>query len=183
MSAATKLRAVRVGADSVLVLGTDVIVDAVGELPAGTTGWQGSFPGHFVRRSGQWVDRGYQNVPKDARRGVLFAGVKAPRRIQRRRTAGWRMPEGAAYVGRPSRWGNPFRVGGQIILTGKRAGERTTAADVVEMFRHAAMRPHNAEARDQVRAHLAGRDLVCWCPIDQPCHADVLLEIANGGAS
>lgn len=32
----------------------------------------------------------------------------------------------------------------------------------------------------QIRAELAGRDLACWCPLDQPCHADVLLEIANG---
>ena len=28
---------------------------------------------------------------------------------------------------------------------------------------------------------LVGKDLACWCPLDQPCHADVLLEIANGG--
>jgi hypothetical protein len=26
---------------------------------------------------------------------------------------------------------------------------------------------------------LRGRDLACWCPLDEPCHADVLLEIAN----
>jgi hypothetical protein len=32
---------------------------------------------------------------------------------------------------------------------------------------------------DEARRELGGRDLVCWCPIDQPCHADVLLEIAN----
>ena len=35
---------------------------------------------------------------------------------------------------------------------------------------------------DTIRRELAGRDLACWCPLDQPCHADVLLEIANGGA-
>lgn len=33
-----------------------------------------------------------------------------PQRSQRRRVKGWRMPEGAVYVGRGSKWGNPFRV-------------------------------------------------------------------------
>lgn len=33
---------------------------------------------------------------------------------------------------------------------------------------------------DEIRAELAGRDLACWCPLDKPCHADVLLELANG---
>lgn len=37
--------------------------------------------------------------------------ARCPRRIQRSRTAGWRMPPGAVYVGRPSKWGNPYRVG------------------------------------------------------------------------
>ena len=34
-----------------------------------------------------------------------------------------------------------------------------------------------------LHGELAGRDLACWCPLDQPCHADVLLELANGGAA
>ncbi len=34
---------------------------------------------------------------------------------------------------------------------------------------------------DDVRRELAGRDLACWCPLDGPCHADVLLEVANPG--
>lgn len=32
----------------------------------------------------------------------------APTRIQRKRTKGWKMPEGAIYVGRPTQWGNPW---------------------------------------------------------------------------
>ena len=32
---------------------------------------------------------------------------------------------------------------------------------------------------DDVREHLRGRDLACWCPLDEPCHADVLLAVAN----
>lgn len=42
-----------------------------------------------------------------------------PQRIQRKRTAGWRMPEGAVYVGRPSRWGNPFQpIGRELVGAG-----------------------------------------------------------------
>lgn len=94
------------------------------------------------------------------------------------------MPEGAVYVGRPTKWGNPYRVGSMIVLTGKKAGQRIDAAGVVEFFRHSIMQDSNkAEAvRDLARRELAGRDLVCWCPLDQPCHADVLLELANGSS-
>lgn len=102
-----------------------------------------------------------------------------PKRIQRKRTQGWRMPKGAVYVGRPTRWGNPYRVGSMTYLTGKNTGNKIDAAGTVRMFRHAVMGDHNAAARGTIRAELAGKDLVCWCPLDQPCHADVLLEVAN----
>ncbi|WP_019732123.1 DUF4326 domain-containing protein [Mycobacterium avium] len=36
---------------------------------------------------------------------------------------------------------------------------------------------------DDVVDELAGHDLACWCPPDQPCHADVLLELANQEAT
>lgn len=93
-------------------------------------------------------------------------------RIQRRRTKGWRMPEGAVYVGRPSRWGNPWVVGQATLM-----GPMTSRVVAVGWFR--------SWAEQMVRHHpewltlLRGRDLVCWCPLDQPCHADVLLELAN----
>ena len=84
-------------------------------------------------------------------------------RIQLRRTKGWRKPPGAVVVARPSRWGNPFRV-----------GPDRTSAEAVALYRQW------IEGRaDEVRADLAGRDLCCWCPPEQPCHADVLLELAN----
>lgn len=105
--------------------------------------------------------------------------MTAPRRIQRRRTKGWRMPEGAIYVGRGSKWGNPFRAGGFVYLSGPKAGQTMTAADAVQSFRTAAMSNTATDFRAQARADLAGRDLACWCPLDQPCHADVLLELAN----
>ena len=90
-----------------------------------------------------------------------------PKRIQLRRTKGWRKPEGAVVVSRSSKWGNPFRVSN---------GDRARA---VALFRtHAIGIPPWTES--QIRAELRGRDLACWCPLGQPCHADVLLEIANG---
>lgn len=101
-----------------------------------------------------------------------------PERIQRQRTKGWRSPEGAVYVGRPTRWGNPFKVGGQIFLTGKRVGERTNAADVVRMYREALKR--QPEAVEAIRAELAGKTLTCWCKVGDPCHGDVILAVANG---
>lgn len=99
-----------------------------------------------------------------------------PQRIQRRRTAGSRMPEGAVYVGRPSRWGNPFRRGDDTP---------ESWAYAVELFRRMlALWPvghglYPYPTRAEIRTELAGKDLACWCPLDQPCHADVLLELAN----
>ncbi|WP_213456678.1 DUF4326 domain-containing protein [Rhizomonospora bruguierae] len=91
-----------------------------------------------------------------------------PHRIQRRRTAGWRMPAGAVYVGRPTRWGNRF---GADNTPGSRAA-------AVRLFRlWVDQHPDYAAA---ARAELAGKTLACWCPTDKPCHADVLLAVANG---
>jgi len=107
----------------------------------------------------------------------------APKRIQRKRTKGWRMPEGAIYVGRPSHWGNPIHVGTVQQWENSATNERkftyaATRAQAVEQFRFLA----EADA-ENVRADLAGKDLACWCKLSDPCHADVLLEIANSGAS
>jgi hypothetical protein len=68
------------------------------------------------------------------------------------------------YVGRPSRWGNPFIVG--------RHGSRAT---VVGKYRQwVCEQPGLMDALPGLR----GRDLACWCaPL--PCHADVLMELAN----
>lgn len=117
--------------------------------------------------------------------------MTGPRRIQRRRTAGWRMPEGAIYVGRPSRWGNPFTIESALDAgwAEDQAGARKLAVECFEDVLHYGRAAywwfaHGAEQIDWLREHvheLAGHDLACWCPLDQPCHADVLLEYANGG--
>lgn len=129
-----------------------------------------------------------------------------PKRIQLRRTKGWRKPEGVVVVSRPSRWGNPWRIrhaddrweiverdpelGETAIEYAGNATEARAAAVAVfraVMFGGVGERPAYPSAAE-VRAELAGRHLACWCPLVDaeghpvPCHADVLLEIANGGA-
>ena len=94
---------------------------------------------------------------------------ETPQRIQRRRTKGWRMPEGAVYVGRGTKWGNPIRV-----------EEGVTAQDAVNMY---AFGIDYAGSPSAIRDELAGKDLACWCKLGAPCHADVLLELANGPAA
>lgn len=93
-----------------------------------------------------------------------------PRRIQRKRSAGWKAPEGAVYVGRPSRWGNPYPAVTSV------PSSRAVAVELYEGWLRA--RP---EFADTIRRELAGRDLMCWCPADAPCHATVLLRVAQGG--
>jgi hypothetical protein len=96
------------------------------------------------------------------------------------------MPEGAVYVGRGTAWGNPWRVGDPLMT------ETPAHDDGIVMVREFVLTPRLAVAlyreaftpdSDWARSELAGRDLACWCPLDQPCHADVLLELANGPIS
>lgn len=91
-----------------------------------------------------------------------------PKRIQRRRTRGWKMPEGAVYVGRPSLLGSPF-----LVKEWGQAG--SVAAFRLYLEYHSAGRAMAVFAK----LNLRDKDLACWCPLNQPCHADVLLELAN----
>lgn len=73
------------------------------------------------------------------------------------------IPPGAVYVGRPTKWGNPYRI-----------SKHCTREEVIATYRMFVAEPRAAE----IRAELRGKDLICWCaPL--PCHADVLLDIAN----
>ena len=105
---------------------------------------------------------------------------RKPVRIQRRRAKGWRMPEGAVCVDRSTKWGNPFVISRKltretcvhlfrVILSGYLC---LSSGDCEEQKRYSKM-----VARDI--GELRGKDLACWCSLDQPCHADVLLEVAN----
>ena len=160
--------------------------------------------------------------------------MTAPKRIQLRRTKGWRMPENTVKVARPTKWGNPFKVGhtqtrcprvgdtstadweyeGRLDKTsGTRQAyvhndntvtwhdiEDATAEQCVILYaeyigavpvHHLDYQPNRKDQEEfvaMVRAELRGKNLACFCPLTDaqgnhvPCHADVLLELANGGA-
>jgi hypothetical protein len=93
------------------------------------------------------------------------------------------MPENTVYVGRPGRWGNPYAVGDESAFIGGTPvlgiEEPLTGADAAELFRLALASDELDFTVNDARAELRGKNLACWCPLDEPCHADVLLELAN----
>ena len=144
------------------------------------------------------------------------ADVNKPQRIQLRRTKGWRKPEGAIVVSRPTKLGNPFRaykcgccgrwdvvddngvsylVNHEYCRRPEVRADRTTWTTKDDAT-HTAVRLYNYwvggrmsyDPEFAAAVHsLAGHDLACWCPLEDaagrrvPCHADVLLVLANGG--
>lgn len=109
----------------------------------------------------------------------------SPQRIQQKRTKGWRLPPGARSVARPSRYGNPWRVGQERVWTVLPGGltDKTprdhplTAEEAVESYRNSLLADPDYVAA--LTAELGGRDLACYCPVGAPCHGDVLLAIVN----
>lgn len=127
----------------------------------------------------------------------------SPVRVQRQRAKGWRTPQctcgrgdphPAIYVGRGSRWGNPYKPGRTYRQS------RVTPAGHIEYRLHTVT--DNTDAATQyadayrttgwgmysgidpcretdIHQTLGGHDLMCWCPLDQPCHADTLIHLAN----
>lgn len=129
--------------------------------------------------------------------------MTTPRRIQRRRQSGWRAadhctnPNGYAYVGRGTRWGNPWAVvetprGWAASWTEDARkptpadADRWIACDSRYAAHETAVYQYAAWIADQptllaaIREQLAGRDVLCWCPPELPCHGDVLLAAAAG---
>jgi hypothetical protein len=94
--------------------------------------------------------------------------VTVPRRIQLRRVKGWRLPPGAVKVADTSKYRNPYR-----------PAERSPEANARVKARYRQHLADHPELVEAARRELAGRDLACYCPPDLPCHADVLLEVAN----
>lgn len=126
----------------------------------------------------------YATNARDTPEEVRASGwTRIPQRIQRRRVKGWRMPAGAVFVGRPSRWGNPWRAGDE----GPRVPGTPYARSLyyldtmlaVGAFERLTVPEQLAVVPDWLEP-LRGKDLVCWCRLDQPCHADVLLKLASG---
>jgi hypothetical protein len=101
--------------------------------------------------------------------------MKTPQRIYRKNYLE-KLPEGSKLVGRPTRWGNPYDI-----------NEDRTAAEAVKLFRDDLLAGTLRTGKKRqwhitvfdVRRELKGFDLACYCDLDAPCHADVLIEIAN----
>lgn len=96
-----------------------------------------------------------------------------PRRLRRTKSGS---PPGA-FVGRPTRFGNPFRyenLEGKLAKLDRKDQRRILVAAFRE-HRHQFGYPSD----DEVRTELRGKNLVCWCPLNEDCHADELLRIAN----
>jgi len=88
-------------------------------------------------------------------------------RVLNKRTATAEQIDGGVYIGRPSKWGNPFQVdhfGGY------------TRAEAIERFE--SYLRNNPRLMAAAKRELRGRDLICWCA-PKACHGDVLLRIAN----
>lgn len=107
-----------------------------------------------------------------------------PKRIQMTRQRPWRKDHpDAVIVARPSKWGNPFRVGVHGDAAACVARYRQLATGLITMMpAPAPSYEQQAAAQDFIRNNLhqlRGKDLACWCPLDAPCHGDILLEIAN----
>lgn len=107
-----------------------------------------------------------------------------PQRVQRKRSKGWRMPANTVCVTRGTPWGNPFIVNPHVE-PGSKSGAvyicLPTVEDAVECYGlmlevdNEPMR----ELRAKIKAELRGKNLACFCPLDSPCHADILLRVAN----
>lgn len=97
-----------------------------------------------------------------------------PKRIQLKRTRGWRKPADAIVVSRPSRWANPFHVGEPVVL------DNATAVRLFEDWLLNALSGDERAKWMRANLHLLrGHDLACWCELGEACHADVLLRLAN----
>ncbi len=94
-----------------------------------------------------------------------------PQRIQLSRKKGFKLPPNTVVVSRPGKWGNPFKIGDDVPGL---PGIKIDREDACHYF--AIFLPKPAA---EIQRELRGKNLACWCPLGEPCHADVLLAIAN----
>lgn len=131
------------------------------------------------------------------------------KRVQRKRAKGWRKPPNTVDVTRASRWGNPFKYSGDqvfcdaahrrtflsrwVLAQDAHFPDPTEGVkESVRLYRlwiegnlpegyydnHHIVRPVKFTIED-IKKELKGKDLMCYCAGENPCHADVLLELAN----
>lgn len=120
-----------------------------------------------------------------------------PIRVQRKRVKGWKLPENTVSVTRPGKWGNPFVVG-KKYENGAWLACMYPYNEFIEIYRKGGITPATTEeAIELYKLHMAtkikmwpeqtrkeleslrGKNLACFCPLDKPCHVDVLLKFAN----
>lgn len=113
------------------------------------------------------------------------------KRIQLKRTKGWKMPANTAKVDRSTRWGNPFVVKRVATLLSGTAWFVMINHFFITRFDNEIDARANCLARYRIYAQecldrdplwltpLRGKNLACWCREDQSCHADVLLEMTK----
>jgi len=85
------------------------------------------------------------------------------------------MPPNTVKVCRPGKWGNPYKIGDDVPGL---AGQKMDREDVVHWHYIAVINWSKEKAAESVK-DLRGKNLACWCAAGKPCHADVLLELAN----
>ena len=99
-----------------------------------------------------------------------------PIRIQRSRQKKQISPNSLpiVYVGRPTKWGNPFKVGDEGI-----PAREVAVALYKDWIGNRSSIKQIPPTKEEIKKELAGKNLSCWCSLDGPCHADILLKIAN----
>jgi hypothetical protein len=105
--------------------------------------------------------------------------MSEPVRIQLSRAKGWRMPPDTVKVDRSTRWGNPFRVGDRVHRGPSYSGRDEVVRDAAHAVRLFRAWLWTQARSDSLVPLLRGKNLACWCKPGEPCHADVLLELAN----
>lgn len=107
-----------------------------------------------------------------------------PIRVQRKRIKGYKLPENTVSVTRPGKWGNPFKVG-EIMWDPRVEGMSLTTPQSVEqcvelyrIYMESGLKKKGTWMSKDIH-ELRGKNLACFCKIGEPCHADVLLELAN----
>jgi hypothetical protein len=93
--------------------------------------------------------------------------MPTPHRLQLSRRRGSRLAEDAIVVARPTKWGNPYKPG------------KLTRAEAVAKYRRDLLAGKLNVSIEDAQRELKGRNLACWCSLDGPCHAEVLIEFAN----
>lgn len=109
----------------------------------------------------------------------------APQRVHQQRTKGWRMPAGCKSVARPHKYGNPYTVA-EMAEHYPDAGtlelHRMCVSDFEGLVEGKWDRMEDTPeypSIDEIKRDLRGWNLACFCPPEFPCHADVLLKVAN----